>query len=98
MGLHDRLLSPAPDESASSCNFFFDKIQSENQVMSGQSYPNTAVRQRDPSSLTFINPASSEVLGYDLDLGSSGKLDFCPLFYQPWHGNSSLNSTLALDR
>src|ERR1700675_2739170 len=27
-------------------------------------------------SLTFINPASSVVLGYDLDLGSSGKLDF----------------------
>ena len=25
-------------------------------------------------SLTFINPASSVVLGYDLDLGSSGKL------------------------
>jgi hypothetical protein len=27
-------------------------------------------------SLTFINPASSVVLGYDLDLGSSAKLDF----------------------
>jgi len=26
--------------------------------------------------MTFINPASSVVLGYDLDLGSSAKLDF----------------------
>jgi hypothetical protein len=34
-------------------------------------------------SLTFINPASSVVLGYDLDLGSSAKLDFCPIVFHP---------------
>jgi hypothetical protein len=33
-------------------------------------------------SLTFINPASSVVLGYDLDLGSSAKLDFRLFFNQ----------------
>jgi hypothetical protein len=28
---------------------FFEKILPKNQVMSGQSYPNTTARQRDPS-------------------------------------------------
>jgi hypothetical protein len=36
-------------------------------------------------SLTFINPASSVVLGYDLDLGSSGKLDLCPVLFLDNH-------------
>jgi hypothetical protein len=34
-------------------------------------------------SLTIINPASSVVLGYDLNLGSSGKLDFCLIVFHP---------------
>jgi hypothetical protein len=46
-------------------------------------------------SLTFINPASSVVLGYGLELGSSGKLDFGS-FYQPFHGKLTLNSTSML--
>jgi hypothetical protein len=35
-------------------------------------------------SLTFINPASSVVLGYDLDLGSSAKLDFLAKRTKNW--------------
>jgi hypothetical protein len=49
-------------------------------------YPNRRARIYSAASagvsLTFINPASSVVLGYDLDLGSSGKLDFLWIVFQ----------------